>query len=341
MKNHTSPTIISGALLALLLLPYHQALAWGATGHRMISQLAIQNLPPEIPTFLRTKKAARLIGELGREPDRSKGTGNSHDHDLDPGHYINLSDSFTEANLVSIDPLPATREDYDTALRLNGTNEYKAGFLPYSIVDGWQQLQRDFAYWRADFAKERSAISKTERSWFSKDRELREMIILRDLGYWSHFVADASQPMHVSIHYDGWGDYPNPREYPNTKGLHAAFEGAFVARNIRPEDVTKKLRSSVDCNCSIQTRTVSYLHETQSQLLPLLELAKTGSFDENPLAGKDFAAERLAAAVSELRDMIVSAWRTSADSTVGYPPIPVRDIESGKINPIREMQGLD
>ena len=104
-------------------------------------------------------------------------------------------------------------------------DEYQVGFLPYSIVDGWQQLQKDFAYWRADVAAERSVTSKADRAWFARDRRLREMIVLRDLGYWSHFVGDASQPMHVSIHRDGWGDYPNPEGYSATKGFHGAFEG--------------------------------------------------------------------------------------------------------------------
>lgn len=333
-------TLIASIFLASA-LPCQEALAWGATGHRMISKLAIQNLPDEIPAFIRTEKATEFIGELGREPDRSKGSGNSHDHDLDPGHFINLSDNLTIANVLSIDPLPDTREDYDSALRLNGTNEYKVGFLPYSIIDGWQQLQRDFAYWRADLAKERNATSMSEKAWFTTDRELRELIILRDLGYWSHFVADASQPMHVSIHYDGWGDYPNPLGYTSTKGIHAKFEGAYIASYVHPEDVIMKLRPARDCVCSIQLRTMAYIRETHSQLLPLLELDKRGAFSENTSAGKDFAVSRLESAVSELRDMIISAWRTSAESTVGYPPIPLRDIESGKTNPFRQMQGLD
>ena len=251
-------------LITLSLLPHQEVLAWGTAGHRMVSRLAIMSLPGEIPAFLRTAKAAESIGELAREPDRSKGTGNSHDHDLDPGHYINLSDGLAVADAVPIDPLPATREDYDTALRSNGTDEYRVGFLPYSIVDGWQQLQRDFAYWRADAAAGRSVTSMTDRAWFAKDRHLREMIILRDLGYWSHFVADASQPMHVSIHRDGWGDYPNPQGYSATKGFHAAFEGAFVARYVRPEDIISRLRPSRDCECSIQTATAAYLRESHS-----------------------------------------------------------------------------
>ena len=324
----------------LLLLPHGEVLAWGASGHRMISQLAIANLPAEIPAFLRTSKAAELVGELAREPDRSKGTGDSHDHDCDPGHYINLSDDFAVAG-VPIDPLPATREDYDTDLRSKGTDEYEVGYLPYSIVDGWEQLQKDFAYWRADSAAGRFSASRKDRAWFARDRRLREMIILRDLGYWSHFVGDASQPMHVSIHRDGWGDYPNPQAYSAAKGFHAAFEGAYVAHYVRPEDITNRMRPRRDCGCSIQTATVAYLRETHSQLLPLFELEKAGAFSVNPAAGRDFAADRLAAAVSELRDMIVMAWRTSVDSTVGYPPVPVRDVESGNVNPIGQMRGLD
>src|SRR5437879_3214564 len=45
--------------------------------------------------------------------------------------------------------LPETREAYDTELRAKGITEYKAGYLPNSIVDGWQQIRKDFAYWRA------------------------------------------------------------------------------------------------------------------------------------------------------------------------------------------------
>jgi len=60
------------------------AFAWGATGHRLIGALASQSLPLEIPEFLRTPEAARQIGEVSREPDRSRGAGEPHDADADP-----------------------------------------------------------------------------------------------------------------------------------------------------------------------------------------------------------------------------------------------------------------
>ncbi|MGB8366147.1 MAG: hypothetical protein ACLQUZ_15275 [Rhizomicrobium sp.] len=90
----------------------------------------------------------------------------------------------------------ATREDYDSALRAVGSDEYKAGYFPYSIIDGWQQLVKDFAYWRANAAGEKFARNDAQRAWFVRDRQTREQLTIRDLGYWSHFVGDASQPLH-------------------------------------------------------------------------------------------------------------------------------------------------
>ena len=37
-----------------------------------------------------------------------------------------------------------------------------AGYLPYSIVDGWQQLVKDFGYWRVLVAATETA---TTRDW--------------------------------------------------------------------------------------------------------------------------------------------------------------------------------
>ena len=102
-------SIVVLAAMVAWLLPQQEVLAWGANGHRMISQLAIANLPAEVPAFLRTPKVAELLGELAREPDRSKVTGNNHDRDLDRGHYINLAGNFAAADEVPIDPLQATR----------------------------------------------------------------------------------------------------------------------------------------------------------------------------------------------------------------------------------------
>jgi hypothetical protein len=53
-----------------------------------------------------------------------------------------------------------------------------------------------------------------EAARFARDRQIREMLTIRDLGVWTHYVGDASQPLHISIHYNGWGNYPEGKQQP-------------------------------------------------------------------------------------------------------------------------------
>jgi hypothetical protein len=317
------------------------AWGWGATGHRLISRVAAENLPAEIPAFLRKPEVAEQMGELGREADRSKGAGRMHDAERDPGHFVNLADDGTVIGSLSLDALPATREAYDTALRALGSDQYRVGYLPYSLADGWLQLKQDFAYWRADAAGEKLAATAADRAWFGRDRQLRELLILRDLGYWSHYVGDASQPLHVSVHYSGWGNFPNPEGFSNAPALHAYVEGEFVRRLITSADLVARLPPYRDCGCSIEARIAAYLRATQATVVPLYALEKAGGFAGDDPRGKAFIAERLAAGAAELRDMAVDAWRQSIDGVVGYPPVPVREVEAGRVIPIDQMLGLD
>ncbi|HEV2545758.1 MAG TPA: hypothetical protein VGU20_00315 [Stellaceae bacterium] len=74
---------------------------------------------------------------------------------------------------------------------------------------------------------------------------------------------------------------------------------------------------------------------------PLLGQEKAGAFSGVDPKGKEFGAQRMAAAVSELRDLVIEAWRTSSEAAVGYPRVKVRDVEAGKVIPIAEMKGRD
>ena len=53
------------------------------------------------------------------------------------------------------------------------------------------------------------------------------------------------------------------------------------------------------------------------------------------------ATQQLAAGVAELRDQIVDAWRQSADITVGFPLVTVRDAESGAVRITPATFGAD
>ncbi len=297
-------------------------------------------LPDEIPAFLRDPAVVAQIGELAREPDRSKGTGDPHDADLNPGHFIDLDDQGRIRAGAAVTNLPPTRAAYDAAQRAAGSDGYLEGFLPYSIQEGWQQLVKDFAYWRVDGWGETHGKTAAERDWFARDRRLHEQLAVRDLGYWSHFVGDASQPMHVSIHFNGWGDFPNPRGY-TTERVHAPFEGAFIHSYLDAEQVRTHLTPYRDCACAIAQHTGRYLADTVATVEPFYALEKAGGFRHGDARGREFAAARLAAGASMLRDMVVDAWRASATMNVGYPAILPADVEAGKVDPYPNFVGED
>ena len=194
--------------------------------------------------------------------------------------------------LLSLKDLPSTREDYDTDLRKKGFTQYKAGYLPYAIVDGWQQVRKDFAYWRALTKAIETAATPEERAWFEADRRLREKRTIQDVGIWSHYVGDASQPMHVSLHFNGWGDFPNPNGYTNNKKIHAYFEGEFVKQNLS-RTALPEIGPYKPCDCSIEQETRALLLNSLAQVEPLYQLEKEGGFKRGDPRGIAFAQERL------------------------------------------------
>jgi hypothetical protein len=318
------------AVAAVFLPPASPAWAWGATGHEFVSGLAAEALPDEIPDFVRTPTAVSDIAVFGRELDRSKGTGNPHDTERDPGHYVHIDDDGLIAGALSLEALPVTREDYDTALRAKGTTQYQTGYLPYAIVDGWQQLVKDFAYWRASTVGSKTALTEADRAWFDADRQRRERLLIRDLGVWSHYDGDASQPLHVSVHVNGWGPYANPQGFTDSKTTRVDFQSTFVRARIERAAVKREVAPYRACTCTIWNRVRALILDSHNAVVPFYELEKQGAFRGEASAGIAFTISRLAAGASAVRDMVVDAWRASTDMNVGYPPIIVRDIEAGK-----------
>jgi hypothetical protein len=337
----TRGVIFGVGIAAIALSAASQVWAWGSTGHREIGELAIEALPAELPAFLRTPEIAQAVGELAREPDRARGAGQPHDADLDPGHFVDLDDAGRINGGPRLTELPETREAYDAALRAVGTDMTRSGYLPYNIADGYQQLAKDFAYWRVETAALRTTADAEDRAWIDHDLKLREALIVRDLGYWAHFVGDGSQPMHVSIHYNGWGPGPNPHGYTNEK-IHGPFEGAFVHDHAPLEAARADLRPYAPCAAPILTCVGAYLHTTGTEVEPLYQLWGQGGFVGDDPRGRAFTARRLADGASELRDLVVDAWRLSDTETVGYQPsISVKAAEAGTHVPIDVLYGAD
>jgi hypothetical protein len=332
------------ALAAALATPATSVLAWGASGHRVVGVVAASSLPSDVPAFLRTPTAIAAIGEYAREPDRWKGSGKIHDTDRDSAHFLDIDDQgrMYGGPMFTVATLPPTRADYETALRAVGQDAWKAGYLPYAIIDGYQQLVKDFTYWRILTAVVKIEKDATRLAYYKADLKRREELLLRDLGVWAHYVGDASQPLHLSVHYNGWGDYPNPNGYTNSRQIHSQFEGPLAKAVGDQASIQALVPAYQACDCSIETRVVGYLTETWKQTEPLYQLEKAGALVATDPRGKAFVQTRIAAGATALRDLVVDAWSASAKGTIGYrPEISVADVESGKADPWLDLYGKD
>ena len=348
MKRLTKRIALVAVATAVLVGSAVQVMAWGSTGHRLVGVAAMRALPSELPAFLRDSGAATEVGELSREPDRSKGAGQPHDRERDTAHFIDLDETghVLGAASVTIDNLPRLKSEYDAALIADGGNVNDAGYLPYAIMDGWQQLKQDFAYWRVLDAAERRELDPGKKAWYREDKARREALVLRDIGFLSHYIGDGSQPLHLSIHFNGWGDYPNPQGFTNSRQTHGLFEGDYVGRNIRLDAVEAAMTASAlpasgTTGFELKANTVAYLKTGLAQVIPFYELEKAGGFATDDTRGAAFATQRIAAGASQLRDLITLAWRAAGEGSIGWPAVKVAEVEAGTRDPWTAMIGED
>jgi hypothetical protein len=292
---------VAAALVPVMMV--QPSLAWGGDGHRMINRLAAANLPKDVPAFLRNGNALDTIEYLGPEPDRWR---NRAEDELNaaqaPEHFIDLE----WADLIG--PLPKKRYDYIRALEkaqaahpeLQLTPE-KVGLQPYVTEEVFERLKVGMREYRRLLAA-------------GEDTKPAEMAILFYAGWLGHYVADGSQPLHVTMQYNGWTG-PNPQGYTAEHRIHSEFESSFVSANIKAADVASLVAAAQPRVLTDEwTDYMAYLRHTGALVEKTYQIEKAGGFTgAGTPEGKTFTEERLAAGAIQLRDMIYTAWVRSGD----------------------------
>lgn len=274
--------------------------AWENFGHRMINRLAASNLPADVPAFLTTPAAMDEIEFLGPEPDRWR---SSAEPELNaaqaPEHFIDLE--LADA----LGPLPRKRLDFEAKAFAANQRPEKIGLQPWETNEVWERLKAAMRDYRALKAA-------------SENTAPVEQAILFYAGWLGHYVGDGSQPLHTTIQYNGWTG-PNPNGYTTSNQIHHVFEGVFVEANIHAPEVQAKMTPAKAIQGDMFDAYVAYLRQTNSYVEKLYQLEKGGGFEgAGTAASRDFAAERLAAGASMLRDMIYTAWIDSAQPVPAY-----------------------
>jgi len=301
------------AICALLISSSGPAHAWGIKGHTIIGRATVAHLPSDLPAFMQTKDAKNEIVYLQTEEDRLK-IGSHSDrawsHEWATDHYLDIGDDGMVAGVVSLSSLPATRDDFIKALweAPKSVDAYDVGFVPYAILEGYEQVRADFALWRLAPAAE-----KAERA----------RLAVHDIGMFAHFVGDGSQPLHITVHFNGWGDYPNPAGYTTSRTFHADYEEKFVDAHISAGDVIPLVGPVTTLSDVPLAEIGRYLANTNAQVISLYELAKRGAMSSNPPADAQAALiklteRQLAAAATMLDSLVETAWHASASLKEAY-----------------------
>jgi TonB family protein len=270
----------------------------------MINRLAAESLPADVPAFLRTQEAINEIAYLGPEPDRWRSRAEPELNAAQaPDHFIDIE----YADLIG--SLPRQRYQYIAALyayiaahpdRAADLRPERVGFQPYITNEVWERLKSAMRDYRTLSAAH-------------QDTKPVEAAILFYAGWLGHYVADGSQPLHVTINYNGWVEKENPNGYTTAHTIHSQFETAFVDAAINVSDVQSFLTPLHPINDEWDDY-LAYLRHTGSLIERVYQLDKQHGFDGTGTPeSKQFTAERLAAGASMLRDLIVAAWVKSAE----------------------------
>ncbi len=202
-------------------------LAWDAGTHREIAYLAVQTLPPSPLKNLFVKNLSQLE-YFSVQPDVIRAKYGDESEKI--RHYIDLEYYGTE-------PFDALVPDRNAMNRRFGASTLlRSGTLPWTIVDFSDALEQQWS--RGDCNE-----------------------LLRLAGFLAHYVADASQPLHTTMHYDG---------YEGDRGVHARIEGAV-------DDEVRKLSLSVQGQAhlveidSVWQTAIAEIRDSNSHITELLK----------------------------------------------------------------------
>lgn len=267
--------------------------AWWPDGHALVDGAALEVVGADMPTFLRS--AGKAVSLHAAMPDVWTESG------LPRLRAAERHNHFIDLELLAGEQPPPTKAEYLALLARLGVAQEVAGTLPYAICETYERLVVAFVVCRA-----------------MPDDEAARAEALYLSGILSHYAADAVQPLHTTVHFDGRlrDDGTSPRTGIHLKvdalPANAGLARAEVAAGIRVEAVEDVFGFSLAAIRQAHAL-VDRVYELEARLPP----AEGG----RPNAGLDpevrqFALERSRAAAGVVSALWCSAWRASANVTL-------------------------
>jgi len=270
--------------------------AWGGAGHRLILERAIQLLPPELRAAFDAERAA--LAEHASDPDLWRIAGFDEEA---PRHFLDI-------DAYGPPPFGALPRDLGAAIEKFGPETVtKNGLLPWRAAEMRGRLVRAF-----------EAHRNGQRYGLSNAIYLTAVL--------AHYVADAHQPFHAVLNYDG--------QLTNQQGIHARFEDELPTRFASRLTYTPAApRPIVETRDAMFDALASGAALAEGLLAADLRAAEgrteydDGYYDMFFAAAKPVLERRTSEAITAVAGVILGAWEQAGKPDLTKPlPRPAQKI---------------
>jgi hypothetical protein len=353
MTNLFSSSAMKFRLSALVLVPLFifapAALhAWGYDGHRIVNQLALAALPADFPAFAKTPANSARILYLANLPDRwrnvdpaLKQSGSSwtdHFFDLEqlvsagldahalPPLRIDFAVQFAAARAAHADQFSPIEPEKNT----DHTREWP-GFAPWALTEWFHRLQSGFSYLKAyqDLGGTPEEIANAQAD------------IVYTMGVMGHYFGDCAQPLHTTIHHNGWVG-ANLNGYSTWPGFHSWIDSGFIEKaHISAADLLPRVAAAEplaitpisEGRDAFFTVAIDFLLAQNALVEPLYKLEKQkllghGEQEITP-EGRAFVEGQLLVGGNMLGRVWLTAWKSAPVDTFLRNELAKRQAKSG------------
>jgi hypothetical protein len=322
MKSKISSAIL---LLAALGIP-QAAFPWGTRAHAVIDHTAVDTLPDDGPVFL--KKYADYIAGSASIPDTWRQASEPFSKiEEDPNH------GWFREQFAFMKTIPRSRYEfvialYQEYLRIEKSDPEDAkrmnirwtGTLPYAAAEVYGHLVADMRLLR-----------RTRAS--GGDTAFLEQTCAFYVAWMGHYIGDGSQPLHDTIHHDGWQG-PDPQGYTRDPKIHGRFESQYVDMiGLTEADILPRIGKPGHLQGDVFDLILAHLDEAGSHVEEIYKLDKRNAFaDAHDPEAREMVYSRTAAGARMLRDLVYRAWLESALPVTPIRPGPI-DVNNPLYNP--------
>ncbi|MFT4688414.1 MAG: hypothetical protein ACJASX_003769 [Limisphaerales bacterium] len=300
------------------------ATAWDYAGHRMVNLLAVDSLPADFPAFVKEAKFRERIAFLAGEADRWRNTQdlplkhvNSPDHFFDIEHLKDYDVTWEFLSpfrytfvqqLARAKHLNPERFPEIPVAKNRDRTKGLPGFLPWTIMEYYSKVKAACSY-----------LKVFEELGTPEEIDNARQNLAYLMGVMGHFAGDASQPLHTTMHFNGWVK-DNPNSYTTNRRFHSWIDGGYLKKTggLEFEKLKAMTRKGVKLD-TIRGRTdyifpviIEFIREQHKLVEPLYEMDKDGRLSgegENGMLGKPVLEKQIVAAAGLLADLWYTAYQ--------------------------------